>query len=1057
MKKWMKSTVACAVVASTAVGLTGCGLFGSNKSKEGYVFKGYDDTYFVNDTFSVEGTKLRITDKKGKTTEVSVTENMITDMPDMTTAGTKTVTVMYNGVSYSFNITIENRTNEQLLTKLRSFLNRYESNKDSVIDASVNTNLQAKYMNDTADIDRDEAISLLSEMFDKDKLQDAVYNALFDAIVKSSFNLDESYIVSSNELKANLDTEKVLNEIKDKLMSFDISGYLLDLVLPNTTDYYIQKITDTICYYSEIESTSGKLAISKVISTNFDKLKRVKDFNYMSLYNELLVAINEHTTSIVVKDAVSTLNTGDTEAVSHIFSSIVENQWLNNCYVIKTDSYNKYINGEIEEPWSVVSDVADNLIKKRKDADKSFIYSIENCVKELQECETADDFKGVALNYLDAYATYADEMVNVLTTQKNNGFLFVVKSHGVYSSVTNGAKVEEYNQNNEMIYKFVPSYDDDIDYYFNANKDCKNYSNDINTLGLVKTLEKYSLAEKLLEKFNYPEEDKQNAVNKIYSILNSELTGNDLYFAIADILVPNSANEYIAVVKDFVQSYLNNGIVSAIEDSALIEKLIDATGVFSDKKQQLSNVIYKALKGESTGRQLYLDFVNVLITEQDSYYIDPICDFINANLSIDSVSGKNEIKSFITNYFGKLKTATEFDVESALKELFSKINLYTTDEVVKTATSDLQNLDVEAMKHLLSDMVYTQQLETIKVASYTVDAYGEEYYTNLTSQEALDLLDRFANNSKNYVTAYENVVISLLSGPVARDLFDISRTYFETLKNFKSEEAEILKVLQQKQWILGVAVDEVTSTDWLNEYYTPQKNIEYNENDNTFTFNGLDYDMQLDTVQREKNSFVDMYNAVGLIESLIYNTFETIDDLLSTNKQEIINTAMEICYNYLNVERDSYLASDLESLFSGAIDDYLNNTFDKEKFLTDVANVIDLYGSTETKTTLNVGYILYNVLNYDETVDYNEVFKDVKLPKQIENIDYNKFMSQIVTKDTYQIINFENVEIEYHQDKDGKIFEEKLTLKINVNFDTVIASLKGDIVLSMTLDFSSQK
>ena len=84
------------------------------------------------------------------------------------------------------------------------------------------------------------------------------------------------------------------------------------------------------------------------------------------------------------------------------------------------------------------------------------------------------------------------------------------------------------------------------------------------------------------------------------------------------------------------------------------------------------------------------------------------------------------------------------------------------------------------------------------------------------------------------------------------------------------------------------------------------------------------------------------------------------------------------------------------------------------------------------------------------------MFKDVELPKQIESIDYNKFMSQIVNEDTYKMLNFETVEIEYHQDKDGKIFEEKLTLKINVDFDTVIASLKGDVVISMTLDFSSQ-
>ena len=105
---------------------------------------------------------------------------------------------------------------------------------------------------------------------------------------------------------------------------------------------------------------------------------------------------------------------------------------------------------------------------------------------------------------------------------------------------------------------------------------------------------------------------------------------------------------------------------------------------------------------------------------------------------------------------------------------------------------------------------------------------------------------------------------------------------------------------------------------------------------------------------------------------------------------------------------------------------------------------------------LNVGYMLYNALNYDESVDYNEVFKDIELPKQVESVDYNKLMSQVMDKETYEIFTFNDIEVEYITDDSGKIVAEKLTLKVDVDFDVLISSLKGEVTFTLTLDFDPE-
>lgn len=1058
MKKWMKKVVAGAVVLSSSMGLAGCGIFKDAPSQEGYVFKGYEDTYYVNDVFSIIGTKLRITDKNGNTEEISVTENMIKSMPDMTSAGEKTVVIEYKGVEYTFTITIENRTNEQLLAKLRSFLRRYESNKDSLIEAGIVTNLQAKYLDEVANINEQEAITLLSQMFDNDKLLDTGYNALFDAIVQGSFDLDESYIVSSNELKAKLDTLKVLENAKETMSNFDMRTYLIDLILPRTDAYYIDSVAGYINEACQIKSATGKMAINNVISIYYYKLKNFESFEIADAYTELLNKINVHTINPVIKEATSSLNTKDPEILLHTFSSMIEKQWLNYGHVMTTDNYAKYeMRGD--EAKFENTELAQYLIQQKASAEQIIAYRFETAIKDLVNCSSVEELKQVVLNCLNSYSFYASKMINITQTQKVNNVVLVMEYDDYYDSVIGGA-MRGYNSE----YSFEPYYDDEIEYYTSGRDNADKYYSDINELGFIGAVERNALIEELFENFEYPEENKQEAIDNIYAILNSELEGEDLYWAIADVLFPNGANENYEQIKNIVKSYLNNGLVGAIEENELVEKLIDFIGNYPEEyKQQAIDVIYSMLKDEKSGKDLYLDAVKVLTPKGNDYYIDYACDFINEYLSIESVTGQDEIRTIITKYFENLKTATEFNIRDAYSEILTAINVHTTNEMVKTATADLESLDIEQMIHVISDVVYTYQLETQKIATTGIIGYENEDYQFIESQDAQSLINRYATNLRNYIRTYEDAVWNVVNAEGFEELFDIALDCMKAGEDYYTEEIAIVDVLETNKWMIGEeAVSEwyvdgvYYSENYFSSYYYLEKEPVYNYETHQWEYIWVGYDQEVSWLNDSKQEASDLYNQIDLIKSLVFEPREAIDKLIADYKQEIVDTALEICYDYFGVERDSYMASDLEAIFTDAINDYLYDELDKEKLLTDIEDVINTYATDETKTILNVGYMLYNALNYDESIDYNEVFKDIELPKQVESIDYNKLMSKVMDRDTYETFNFNDIEVEYITDSSGKIIAEKLTLKVDVDFDVLISSLKGDVVFTLTLDFNPE-
>lgn len=82
------------------------GFFACDDKNPKPTIEGYKATYYVDENFSANGATLKIYTSKDEFDEIVLTNDMVLQMPDMTTAGTKTVTIVYGEKEYKFEITV---------------------------------------------------------------------------------------------------------------------------------------------------------------------------------------------------------------------------------------------------------------------------------------------------------------------------------------------------------------------------------------------------------------------------------------------------------------------------------------------------------------------------------------------------------------------------------------------------------------------------------------------------------------------------------------------------------------------------------------------------------------------------------------------------------------------------------------------------------------------------------------------------------------------------------------------------------------------------------------
>ena len=716
MNSWIKKIVVGATVLTASVGLAACTKKDNNKKPEetSYTFVNYEDTYTVNQPFSIVGTVLKITTSDGKTIDVTVTEDMIKSAPDMTKIGEQSVIIAYNGKEYEFKITVEQYIDESLISKLKEFLSKYESGKDSLIDIKVSANLVAKYLDQVATVDKEASVELINTMFNKDALANALYNAVFDGLVEGSFDLNEDFIIDSAELKARLDAIKVFESVKSSVEVFDYKTYAVQKVLPETESEEIAAAISYLCDMFAIESTQGHTEIEKLIHENYNKIRNLEKVDVNEAVKSLLECVSEYSNDSSIKDSCNNVLELNSDNLIHFISTTMKTEWLNRGGIITQSEFsNWFYGGEI--PELVETESAKNLIKQKAFAEEGLVFAYETAFSKLADVKTAEEVETIVMDLLSAHSEYSSEIVEITQALKANKQMLVFKtSENYYDHV--GILMLDLSPQGNTCYN---DYDLEIKQHTDIIDVCEKISQNIEKYGFLTFYKNKELIEKILEAVEYPEADKQQAIDKIYAILNQDLYGDELYWAIADVLFPNSDTEQYEIIKNTIRTALEEGIQAAMKENEYVEKLFDlVVGEYpsQDRDKAIQN-IYSIIEGQKQGKDFYTAVMEILLPENGikQEYIQRVVDIICERAEITSHHGKSEVFDLVETNINKILKAEEIDTLTVVKEILTVIETYTNSETIKKS---VMAIDSESI---------SEALKIFEVVETVFDEYLSEY------------------------------------------------------------------------------------------------------------------------------------------------------------------------------------------------------------------------------------------------------------------------------------------------------------------------------------------
>ena len=77
-----------------------------------------------------------------------------------------------------------------------------------------------------------------------------------------------------------------------------------------------------------------------------------------------------------------------------------------------------------------------------------------------------------------------------------------------------------------------------------------------------------------------------------------------------------------------------------------------------------------------------------------------------------------------------------------------------------------------------------------------------------------------------------------------------------------------------------------------------------------------------------------------------------------------------------------------------------------------------------------------------------------ELPDEIKDVDFNKLIKETLRDtETYDILELQDVRVDYITDGEGNITKEILTISLNANYDILLSSMDAKITLTIEINF----
>lgn len=846
--------------------------------------------------------------------------------------------------------------------------------------------------------------------------------------------LVEMYLADYEQAEKEKLIDLIYGLIKAEVSEDEIYKTLLDVMFAEEDEVYITDIVDAICFNFDIESNLGEAKLYIVIEDAFTKMLNMEKVDVFEVLRDVFDLINQYTENEIIKiytNAVQTLSDGE---LLHLGSSIMEDYWTNFAKVMRVEDYNNYWWGN-SNPIFVNDQAAVALLNKTVAAYTNLSYGSEEFFEGILMARNLEEFKVEILKYVDAIRNYANEFIEITEIQQANDWVIVIDEGNDFVNEILGGSYSWYYQT------FDPCYEE--------------------------TIQMYS--------------DMYNMYNQIYVYI----------------------DEYT--------------IVEIIEENALVEMLVEMylPGALEEDKQSLIDLLYGFLRGEAGINEAYDTFFDLLISPEGTENIISVA--ISDSFVIEDLEGREKVNELVVNLLEKLANKEEIDMLEELKDLFELVELYTENEEMRIIFESIEELSLEELIHLSSTVSEKQMRENFKVATieeYSKYVWGYDYIPEFVeNQEAVDLVNKAVNAEKSFIYSVEEFYVNLLGVNSEESLKEQVLNFVEARNIYDREMIEIVEMQRENGWMLVQQNDGWVSSliyyDYDYDYYLVVPDYDYEiENYEEELSQGQEiYDYIeshtiLEMIKDNKlvEMLVDKYFAnhsdelkeklidlvYGILEGqkekeeiyeILFDVFvigenETLRELMEyvnlykeegvegifnqfieVYKENIADSIMEIA-DSLGIDSNPQMKAEVEQLVEETLDAYVEGTLDTEILVECIKDIFNDYASDEVKSRIAIYTIVYSVFNYDENVDYNEMFKNLQLPNEVDNIDYNEMMRKIVNEGTYDVFKIKAMEVEYQVDENDNIIGEVVHLTVDVDFDILLVSLKGSLKVDLKLELT---
>ena len=80
--------------------------------------------------------------------------------------------------------------------------------------------------------------------------------------------------------------------------------------------------------------------------------------------------------------------------------------------------------------------------------------------------------------------------------------------------------------------------------------------------------------------------------------------------------------------------------------------------------------------------------------------------------------------------------------------------------------------------------------------------------------------------------------------------------------------------------------------------------------------------------------------------------------------------------------------------------------------------------------------------------------RDLLMGNEIKDIDFNKLIKETLKdKETYDILDLQDVKVDFITDEEGNITKEILTISLNAKYDVLLSAMDAKVTLTLEINF----